>query len=534
VPFLYGSSRPGARRSRIGVGLAITLLVAACSVGPDFSRPDAPEDAAFTPKPLPEKTVSAAVQGGEAQHLAMDRDIPFEWWELFRSPALNSLIKKAFEANPTLPAAEAALRQANEMVLAQVGFFFPTIEGNYEFERQKVAGNLSNSVAPGVQGNGQDIAAFQSTTSSPHNKPLFYNFHTAQLTLAYVPDVFGSNRRQVESLAAQAAVQRFQLEATYITLAANVASTAIQEASVRGQIAAAKEIIAADTKALEILRHQFRLGYAMRIDVAAQEAALAQAQATLPPLEKQLEQTRDLLRVLVGNLPNEDLAETFDLDGLHLPEDLPVSLPSKLVDQRPDIRAAEEQLRSTNAQVGVAIANRLPQFSIAGTYGGTATQFSQMFQPGGPFWTIIGGVTQPIFDGGTLLHRERAADEALMQAAYQYRNTVLTAYQNVADSLHAVLSDADTLKADLDSERAAKVTLDLTQRQMQVGYVNYLTLIQAELAYQQARLALVQAQAARFGDTAALFQALGGGWWNRKEVAMNDKPNDLTNRVEKP
>jgi NodT family efflux transporter outer membrane factor (OMF) lipoprotein len=505
---------------------AAPLFMSACSVGPDFNRPDAPEDAGYTPKPLPEKTASGKVQGGEAEKLVLDRDIPFEWWELFRSPALNKLIKRAFEANPTLPAAEAALRQANELVFAQIGEFYPTVDGGYTFERQKVAGNLSNSVAPGVQGNGTVIAAFQNSPNNPtepgarHNAPLFYNFHSAQLTLAWAPDVFGGNRRQVESLEAQAAIQRYQLEATYITLAANVVSTAIQEASLRGQIAATKEIIAADTKALDILRDQFRLGYAMRIDVAAQEATLAQAQATLPPLEKQFEQNRDLLRVLVGNLPNEELAETFDLDAIHLPQELPVSLPSKLVDQRPDVRAAEEAIRSANAQVGVAIANRLPQFPIGASYGGTATQFSQMFAPGGPFWTLIGGVTMPVFDGGTLLHRQRAADEALMQAAYQYRSAVLAAYQNVADTLHAIVSDADALKANLASEQAAKVTLDLTHRQQQVGYVNYLTLIQAETAYQQARLALVQAQAARYTDATALFQALGGGWWNRKDVAM--------------
>jgi NodT family efflux transporter outer membrane factor (OMF) lipoprotein len=267
----------------------------------------------------------------------------------------------------------------------------------------------------------------------------------------------------------------------------------------------------------------------MRIDVTGQEATLAQAEATLPPLEKAFEQNRDLLRVLVGNLPNEELKETFDLDSIHLPQELPVSLPSKIVDQRPDVRAAEEAIRSANAQVGVAIANRLPQFSITGSYGATSTMWNSLFTPGGVFWTLVGGVSQPIFDGGTLLHREHAADEGLMQAAYQYRSTVLTAYQNVADTLHSVVSDADTLKADFASEEAAKVALDLTHKQQQVGYVNYLTLVQAELAYQQAKLTLVQAQAARLGDAAALFQALGGGWWHRTDVAADaNGPDHLT------
>jgi NodT family efflux transporter outer membrane factor (OMF) lipoprotein len=323
----------------------------------------------------------------------------------------------------------------------------------------------------------------------------------------------------VESLAAQADAQRFALEATYVTLASNVVAAAIQEASVRAQIEATGRIIAADEKSLAILRDQLRLGFAMRIDVAAQEAALGQAKMLLPPLQKQLEQTRDLIRALAGNLPNQDVAETFELDALQLPPELPLSLPAKIIEQRPDVRAAEAQLHSANAQVGVAVAAMLPQFSITGTLGGNADQFAWMFRSGGPFWTMVGGVTQPIFEGGTLLHKERAAKAALQQAAAQYRNTVITAYQNVADTLHASLSDADALAADVDAENSSKVTYDLTRRQMESGYVTYLALLSAETAYDQALLTRVQAQATRYGDTIALFQALGGGWWNRKEVA---------------
>jgi NodT family efflux transporter outer membrane factor (OMF) lipoprotein len=323
----------------------------------------------------------------------------------------------------------------------------------------------------------------------------------------------------VESLAAQSDAQRFALEATYITLASNVVAAAIQEASLRAQIAATQQIIAADEKSLQILRDQFRLGFAMRIDVAAQEAALAQARMLLPPLQKQLEQTRDLIRVLVGNLPNQDIPETFELDALQLPPELPLSLPSRIIEQRPDVRAAEAQLHAANAQVGVAIAAMLPQFSITGSDGGTADQFAWMFRTGGPFWTIVGGVSQPIFEGGTLLHKERAAKAGLKQAAAQYQSAVITAYQNVADTLHASFSDAETLAADVRAENSAKLTYDLTRRQMEVGYVNYLALLSAETAYQQTLLTRVQAQATRFGDTVALFQALGGGWWNRKEMA---------------
>jgi NodT family efflux transporter outer membrane factor (OMF) lipoprotein len=469
---------------------------------------------------LPQTSASAPIHGGEVQRLINDRDIPFEWWQLFQSPALNALVERAFRANPTIAAAQAALVQAQELVYAQRGYFFPTIGANYDFERQKIAGNLTLDNVPGVEGNGDnDQPPVQNLNSSPHTHPFFYDLHTAELTVGFVPDVFGANRRQVESLTAQRDAQRFALEATYITLASNVVAAAIQEASVRAQIEATQQIIAADEKSLQILRDQFQLGFAMRIDVAAQEAALGQAKMLLPPLQKQFEQTRDLIRALVGNLPNQEVPETFEFDALQLPPELPVSLPARIIDQRPDVRAAEAQLRAANAQVGVAVAAMLPQFPITGTLGGNADEFPWIFRSGGPFWTLVGGVTQPVFEGGTLLHTKRAASAALKQAAAQYQYTVITAYQNVADTLHASLSDADTLAADAQAENSAKVTYDLTRRQMEVGYVSYLSLLSAETTYQQVLLTRVQAQATRFGDTVALFQALGGGWWNRKEVA---------------
>jgi NodT family efflux transporter outer membrane factor (OMF) lipoprotein len=508
-------------RSTALAALALTgaALGGGCAVGPRWHAPQAPADAGYAPAPLRETSASAPVHGGEAQHLIAGRDIPFEWWELFQSPALNSLIDKAFKANPSIAAAQAALRQAQQLVYAQQGFFYPSAGATFQAERHKVSGNTNSSSTIGVQGNGVNLLpAVEDPSHTPHNQPSYYTFYTAELTVGFVPDVLGLNRRQVESLAAQKDAQRFALEATYITLASNVVAAAIQEASVRAQIQATTEIITADEKALQILRDQFKLGFAMRIDVAAQEAALAQVRMTLPPLEKQLEQTRDLLRALVGDLPNGP-DEPFELDALLLPPQGPVSLPSKLIEQRPDVRAAGAQLHAANAQVGVAVAAMLPQFSISGEYGGNATQISQMFSAGGPFWSLYGSVTQPVFQGGTLLHQERAAKQALKQAAAQYQSTVITAYQNVADTLHVSLSDAETLAADVEAEASAKVTYDLTRRQMEIGYVDTLTFLSAETAYQQTLLTRVQAQATRYGDTVALFQALGGGWWNRKEVA---------------
>lgn len=505
--------------SRVMGALTVLALISGCAVGPNFKRPVAPKDVEYAPKPLPEASASAPVQGGDVQRFVKGRDIPFEWWKLFESEKLNALIQEAFRKNPTIESALAALRQAQELVYAQQGLYYPTVSASYNVERQQLAGNLGGN-SPGIQGNGQVIATTQNTPQdqgghAPFNGPVTFNMHTAQVDVGFTPDVFGLNRRQVETLDAQAQSQRLELEATYITLSSNVVAAAIQEASLRAQIDSTKKIIEVNAHSLKILQDQFKLGYAMGIDVAAQEAALAQVEQLLPPLDKQFEQNRDLIRALVGHLPNEEVEETFELSSLKLPQELPLSLPSKIIEQRPDVRAAMEQLRAANAQVGVAIANRLPQFTISGSYGGVASQLPQIFDPGGLFWTLVGNVTQPVFEGGTLLHRQRAADQALLQAAAQYRSTVITAYQNVADSLHALLSDADNLAAAVKAESAAQRTLDITLKQQEKGYVNYLTLLSAQQAYEQALITRVQAQANRYSDTAALFQALGGGWWNR-------------------
>jgi NodT family efflux transporter outer membrane factor (OMF) lipoprotein len=499
---------------RISLLAAAVALVSSCAVGPRYHQPEAAANAGYAPTPLPTSSASAAVHGGEAQRLISNGDVPFEWWRLFRCAALDALVEQAFKANPSIPTAQAALSQAQEYVRAQRGFYYPGVAAGFQGERVKVAGNTTQESSPGIQGNGDNL----SQPAAPAS-PLYYQFYTAGLTVGFVPDVFGANRRQVESLAAQTEAQRFALEATYITLASNVVGAAIQEASLRAQIEATRQVIALDEKSLQILRDQFRLGFAMRIDVAAQEAALAQAESLLPPLQKQFEQTRDLIRALVGKLPNQELNDSFDLDALQLPPEVPVSVPAKIIEQRPDVRAAAAQLHAANAQVGVAVAAMLPQFSITGTLGGNADQIPALFRSGGAFWTLIGGVNQPIFAGGTLLHDKRAASAALNQAAAQYQNAAITAYQNVADTLHASLSDADALAAAVESEDAAKVAYDLTRRQMEVGYVNYLTVLNAEATFDQALLTRVQAQATRYEDTVALFQALGGGWWNRNEVA---------------
>ena len=487
------------RFSRLVTQIIVLLLLAGCAVGPDFERPAAPDVTGYTSAPLAQQTASAGVAGGEAQRFVQALDIPGQWWTLFHSEALNTLIEQALKNNPTLPAAEAALRQAWENVYAQQGAFFPTVAASFSPSRNKTA---TGAVTP--------VAASGSA---------FYSLYTGQVTVSYAPDVFGGTRREVESLAATAEFQQFQLEAAYLTLTSNVVAAAVQEASLRGQIAATEEIIKIQTDLLDILQKQLALGQVAGADVAAVEATLAQAQATLPPLQKQLAVQRDLLTALIGRLPSQEPSEKFELVALRLPLELPVSLPSKLVEQRPDIQSAQAQLHAASAQIGVAVAAQLPQFTLTGNAGTASNLISQFITtPGTAFWTVAGNVAQTVFDAGTLLHKKRAADAAFDQAAEMYRGTVIAAFQNVADSLHALQSDAETLKATYAAERAAFKSLEIARMQLHLGAIGYLGLLTAENTYDTALLALVQAQAARFADTAALFQALGGGWWNRTDA----------------
>jgi NodT family efflux transporter outer membrane factor (OMF) lipoprotein len=476
----------------------MSAVVTACAVGPDFHRPVAPTVQGYTPEPLSAQTVAAETENGAAQRFVAGMDIRGQWWTLFHSQPLNDLLEQALKANPTITAAQAALRQAWENVYTQRGPYFPQVSAEVAASR-----NLT------------PVAAISPASASGNP---YYSLITPQLNVSFVPDVFGANRRTAESLEAQAENQRFQLEATYLTLTANIVTGAIQEASLRGQIAATQETIRIETDLLDILRRQLALGQVSGADVAAQEAALAQAQQALPPLQKQLAQQRDALAALAGRFPSEAGAARFDLVHLQLPAALPLSLPARLVEQRPDVRAAEASLHSASAQIGVAVAARLPQITLTANIGNSANSAAQMFAPGTNFWTVAGGLTAPIFDAGTLLHKQRAAEAAFDQAGAQYRSTVLTAFQNTADALRALQADADGLQAAVAAEQAAQRSLRIVQTQLRLGQVPYLALLNAENTLQQARLARVQTEANRLSDTAALFQALGGGWWNRSDI----------------
>ncbi|MDR5728665.1 MAG: efflux transporter outer membrane subunit [Terriglobia bacterium] len=480
------------------------MTLSGCAVGPDFKKPAPPDVSGYTQQPL--ATIgSVDAPGGDAQRFDIGKDISGDWWTVFHSKPLNLLVDEALKNNSDLKAAQAALNSSRESVLAQRGAFFPSVSAGISATREQ---DPSGALAP-----------------VPSNNAFLYNLYTPQVSVSYMPDVFGLNRRTAESLTAQEKAVRFQLFATYTTLTSNVVVTAIQIASTDDQIAATRELIDADSKMVDILEEQLKKGYASGLDMAAQRSQLASAQAALPPLMKQSAQLHDLMAVLTGHFPSEAPQVEFTLASLTLPQDLPISIPSKLVEQRPDIGQAEENLHSASAQIGIAVANRLPNFQITAGAGSEALKWSQLFTPGTEFWNLGASLTAPIFQGGQLLHQERAARANYEQAAQQYRSTVLAAFQNVADTLTALQQDAEELKSAAVADKAAKDTLDLTERQVRDGYSGGLQLFTAEQAYQQAHIALVQAQADRYADTAALFQALGGGWWHRTDLARNDHDN---------
>lgn len=454
------------------------LLLSAC-VGPNFHRPPPPDVHSYT--------ADAAL---EAQKFRPQAEVPRNWWLLLGSGQIDALVGEALRANPDVASAQAALRQALENTAAQRGSYAPIVQGSFDASRNRDAvGVLAPNLSSGTP---------------------VYSLFTPQVSVSYVADVFGANRRRVESLAAQAESARFQLDATYLTLTANVVTAAIQEAGLRGQIDATVRVIGLERESLEVLKRELQLGAIAEADVYAQEAALAQLETTLPPLHKQLEQTHDQLAVLTGHFPSEFKPLDLRLEQLQLPADLPIGVPSQLVERRPDVRAAEAQLHAATAQVGVAITDMLPQFTITGDAGSTATALGNLFQAGTGFWSLGANASQTLFAGGSLLHRKRAADAALDQAAAAYRSSVLTAFQNVADALHALNNDADAVSAAMRAENAAERSLGVARHQLELGSVSYLALLNAEQVYQLALISVVQARSSRLADTAALFQALGG------------------------
>jgi|SRR5882672_3977891 len=484
------------RFSSLFLASTAALALLGCTVGPNFVRPGAPAVMGYTAQPLPPETASAAIAGGDAQRFLQDADVPGQWWTLFGSPALTGLVEQALKANPDLDAAQAALRQAGETYLATAGGLLPQVNGTASASRQQTT-----------------------TGKSP------FDLFTSTVTVSYLVDAFGSLRRALEASGALEENSRFQLEATYLTLISNVIITAIGEASLNAQIAAIQDIIAAQSQQLDLLNQQFELGAVARGDVLAQQSQLAQTQASLPPLQRQLEQSRNTLAILLGRYPSEGQIPNIELTDLVLPQELPLSLPSKLVEQRPDVRASEALLHQASAQIGVATANLFPQITLTGSFTDGAATFPEFATLESRGFNLAAGLATPIFRGGTLRAQRRAAVDAYDRAGAQYRSTVLNAFANVANVLAALQHDAETLQVQLYAEQTAEQSLEITTERFQAGAIAYLSLLDAQRTYQQARILLVVAQANRYSDTVALFQALGGGWWNRQDVAEdNNRP----------
>jgi NodT family efflux transporter outer membrane factor (OMF) lipoprotein len=477
----------------ITVLIALSIPLSGCMVGPDYHTPAPPATQTYTPAPLPDQTASAPGASGVPQQFAAGQDIPAQWWTLFHCDPLDALIREALANSPNVAAAQAALRQAAENYRAGVGSaFYPSVDAKLNATREKFNGDTFGE--PGLT---EEL-----------------NLYNASVNVSYNLDVFGGARRQVESLRSQVDYQGFQLQAAYLALSANIVTAAVKEASLREQIEATERIAADEDSQLGVLRKQFELGGVSRTAVLAQETLLAQTRATLPPLRQSLDQTRHQLAVLAGKPPSDTGVPEFRLSMFTLPQTLPVSLPSSLVRQRPDILAADATLHQASAQVGVATANMYPQFTLSASYGPQALTPAGLLKYADMIWSIGAGVTQPIFHGGQLSAQKRAAEAAFDQANAQYRQTVLLAFQNVADALRALDHDATGLLAQTQAWHAASDSLDLTRGQFRVGGVSYLALLDAQRQYQQTVVNLAQAQAARYADTAALFQALGGGWWN--------------------
>ncbi len=483
----FTSIRPAAARALV---FAAVFALAGCAVGPNFRRPDAPAVDRYTSAPLPGTTVSADTAGGDAQRFLEGRNVPERWWSTFHNAELERRVQAAFAHSPTIASAQAALRQAEENAKAAGGALFPSADLNAGVTRQK-----QSQTQAGAQGN-----------TGP------FNVYNAGVSVGYVFDIFGGVRRGIEAQRAQADFQRAQLDATYLALAANVVTASLQEASLREQVKATEQIAASLRQELDIAEKQQAIGAKSLSDTLAVRSQLAATEATLPPLRKQLAATQNQLATYLGVTPAQLQLQPVTLEQVTLPADIPVSLPSALVAQRPDIRAASALLHAATAQVGVATANMLPQITLSASAGSAALKGGDLFSAGTGAWSIGLGLLQPLFHGGELLHKKRAARAGMDEALADWQQTVLTAFQNVADSLQALEYDAQLLKSQNTAERDADKLLELTRAQYRVGAVNYLNLLNAEQQYQQARIALIQARTARLADTAALYAALGGGW----------------------
>lgn len=473
------------------VAIALFCAIAGCEVGPNFSRPDSPSDTHYVNGGDPTTTTSA---GGSVQTFDQNAKLTADWWRLFNSPKVDAVINEALINNPGLQAAQASLRQSQDLLSSGYGVFYPQVNADASATRQKFS----------PAGLGQ---------SSP---PSIFNLFTLTTSVSYALDVFGGERRAVEGLAAQVDLQRNTERAAYLTLSANIANAMIAQAAYRAEIAATQQLIEQQRKQVQLAQVQTRAGTAPYSTVLALQSQLATYEATIPQLQQRLGQTDDLLAILVGHTPAEWIAPRIDFVDLTLPSNLPLSLPSSLTGQRPDILVAEANLHAASANIGVATANMLPSITLSADYGVNNTSLNNLISSNSTFWGLGANITAPIFEGGTLWYKRQAAIDDCQQSAALYRQTVLGAFTQVADTLRALQHDAEILGAQDDAMAAAQQALHLVQANYQAGLANYSDVLIADVQFQQAKIADIQAVAVRYQDTVALFVALGGGWWNAK------------------
>ena len=471
--------------------LGSTLSLFGCTnVGPDFKQPDSPDVTSYTTQKLPMQTETALGNFGGAQHFVVGKEVPVNWWQNFGSTKLNALIDQALRASPTLDAAQATLLQAQQTYAAQMGSSqYPQVNAKLGAQRQKF-----NSSLFGQPGGGR-----------------IFDLYNAGATVSYNFDLFGGNRRALESYAAQADYQRYQLEGARLTLAANIITTAMLQAQFAAQIKATVAILAAQKKQLNITRQRFELGAVPRSDEFTLLTQVEQTRASIPLLRKNLEQANNLLAVLVGQFPGAAQIPKFALADFNLPTDLPLVIPSELVRQRPDIQASEALLHVANAQYGVAVSTGYPQINLSSNLNSQALAASSLFGAGSMVWSLVGQVAQPLFNAG-LKAGIKSAEAGFNAATANYRQTVLQALRNVADVLRALDNDAQILQAQAAADAAAQASLNLIQQQFLLGGVSYLQLLTAQQQAQQTQINLIAAQVQRLTDTAALYQAMGGGW----------------------
>ncbi len=494
---------PPRQSHRIAATLATKLIpavlglgLAACAARPNWKAPASPAATAYRRGPQPRTT---AVAGGISQTFRTDGQIAADWYRLLGSDSLDRLVDQALTGSPTLAAAQARLEAAGHELDAASGARYPGVD---------IAAGASRNHANGAQ-----IGI---------SNPLFTNvfdLYTANVSVHYALDLAGRQTRAIEESAARVDYARDRLLGARLTLVDNVVIAALTIGAIDDEIAATRRIVATERNALEVARNRERLGAAQHIDVLRARSTLASTEASLPDLVKALTAARSRLAVLEGKTPQDFEAPAFSLADFTLPGQLPVSLPSSLVHQRPDILAAEANLHVASAAVGVATADLYPQITLSANFGQQGNAAGSMFDSPATVWSIGGSLLYPLFHGHELRNR-RAAAVSRFDAAYaDYRQAVLAAFAQVGNVLAALEQDARALRARDAALRSAHAGYTIVAVQYRAGAADYTDLLSSESAWQSALVAQLRARADRLQDTVALYQALGGGWWNAADQA---------------